>query len=230
MRKMIVILLALVLVSSAFSQVRVLNNKEIFATEVCTLGGINTDFVNNPYNSGDSCFAWSLPIKTTIPVYGPAGFSYEVPATRIFMEVTYSDSTPVNNSLSLNDTLLCYVYPVGPDGKANGAAVDTLVFAMTGAKLGVPVCHEISPFNYPGFDMSGTKLRYHAKDFSGLGSGDSLGVITDHMPIEIMLKLAADCSTASMTPATPWAVAYDDTLMVKSRLIMEYCPSGVPGW
>lgn len=232
MRKLLVILLVLAFVLPTLAQVRVMGNKELFTTQICTLGGIATDFTCNPTTTTDSCFAWSNTVNLTIPVYAGVGMkAYDVWANRAWIELSYVDSTPVNNSLSVGgDTLMVYVYGGGADGGVTNTILDTLAFGMPTGALKKPITKEISVHNWPQFDNSFTATNYLARDESGLGLGDSLAWHVSRLPYSARFKLCADGSLATGLPTGPYATAYDDTLMVRMRLILEANQSGMPGW
>jgi len=237
MKKMLSLLLALVLLNTVgwAQYARMLDQKELFSTSVCTLGGIAADFVNNPYKSGDSTFAWSNNIQMTIPIPAARGLEYEVLANRAWLELAFTDSGATGGSattlsVSSNDSVIVFVYAVGPNGGLSNAAIDTLCFVMTTGALDKPQFAEITPWHTLPFMNSATKAYYRALDESALGLGDSLAWHSDRLPYEIILKVVGDCSTTTLVPTTPWCDDYNDTVMFKARMILEATAGGMPGW
>lgn len=227
MRKLLIILIALAFVLPTSAQVIVKDNFELFSTKACTLGGIASDFVNNPNYASDSTFAMSNIIDFTIPVYGPAGFKYELFADRAWLELSYTDSGSAGAGPSLNDSVIVFIYAVGPDGGLSYDVIDTLAFVMTTGALNDPEIAEISPYGWPKFCNSATLTNYHPKN---VADGDSLVIWASHLPYQAKFKVCGDCSTAKLVPSTPWCDNFDDTCVFQARLILEANRSSVPGW
>ena len=224
MKKLLVLMLIL-LASTGWAQnaVHEVPQLELFSTSVCSLGGVSSIHVNNPNYSTDSTFAWSNKISTLIPAPRFKGDESRVFANRAWLTVEIVDTGATGTAS--NDSLLVFVYNVGPAGGLSTACIDTLCFVMTTGAINRPQTVEISPWHWPPFCNSATQAAATTQVI-----GDSLITQSSHLPPVMQLKVCGDCSTTTLVPTTPWCNAHDDTIMIVTDLILEYNQSGLPGW
>jgi len=112
MRKFMVIVLALVFVISAQAQVKVYDNFQLFATSICSTGGINSTWVGGKTATGRSI---SNTITFTVN---------NQKVDRAWLECTLVDTT----SGWTSDSMAVYMQGIGPAGDTTAAFLDTLIF------------------------------------------------------------------------------------------------------
>lgn len=219
MKKAISVILALLLISSlGWAQLKVYNTGELFGT-THKLGGIKAKF-DTPGSTRDTSFASSNVMSMVVTLPGGA----QQLAKRAWLEVSITDTNTVANTGQgwANDTLLCWVYAVGPGGKLSTAPVDTLIFVYDTAPEDESQRCEITPIGYTYSNAARISSQIHA-----LGTIGSDSTMTSYgvLPYQCQFVLAGDCSVAAATStaarANPWCENYLDTITFEARLVLD---------
>lgn len=226
MKKAISILCALLLISTmGWAQLKIYNTGELFGT-THKLGGITGKF-DTPGSTRDTSFASSNVMTMVVTLPGGA----QQLAKRAWLEVSITDTNTVANTGQgwPNDTLLCWVYAVGPGGKNSTAPVDTLIFVYNTTPKGQSQRCEITPSAYTYRNQA--KITNQVYALGTIGS-DCTMVSFGIIPYQAQFVLAGDCSTATGSSAAvranPWCENYLDTITFEARLVLDAGTSPVP--